>query len=57
VKIGERVYTGQILGEILDPFDGTVLAEIPADHAGVLLFSYHKPLIHESTVCFKIIRS
>ncbi|WP_298483891.1 M14 family metallopeptidase [uncultured Ruminococcus sp.] len=57
VKIGEQVTVGQVIGQILDPFEGTVLAEITADHAGVLYFSYHKPLIHESTVCFKIIHS
>lgn len=57
VKIGEQVTAGQIIGKILDPFEGNVIVEIPADHAGVLYFSYHKPLIHESTVCFKIIHS
>lgn len=57
VKIGEQVVAGQVIGQILDPFEGTVLTEILADHAGVLYFSYHKPLIHESTVCFKIIHN
>lgn len=57
VKIGEQVELGQTIGRILDPFEGTVRMEIVADHAGVVYFSYHKPLIHESTVCFKIIRN
>ncbi len=57
MKIGEQVAPGEILGEIIDPLEGGVLAQIRADHAGVLYFSYNKPLISESTVCFKIIRS
>lgn len=55
-KIGEYVYQGNVLGEIIDPYEGTVQEQIFADHTGILFFCYDRPLIHARTVCFKVIR-
>lgn len=57
VRIGECVANGQLLGQILHPIEGHVIAEIRADHTGVLYFAYNQPLIHENTMCFKIIHN
>lgn len=54
-KTGKEVEENEILGKILDPLDGEVLSVIRAETPGIVYFEYHDPLIHEGTVCFKII--
>lgn len=56
ISTGQFVERGDILGEILDPFEGEIIAQFEAPYTGIVYFVYDKPLINENTVCFKIIR-
>ncbi|MGN1481994.1 M14 family metallopeptidase [Porcipelethomonas sp.] len=55
LKIGSHVDAGDILGEILNPLDGTINSKIKSEFSGEVYFKYNRPLINEKTVCFKII--
>lgn len=54
--VGIKVERGDVLGKIIDPFDGEIVSEIRTPVPGIIYFEYHKPLINEKTVCFKIIK-
>lgn len=54
--VGKNVERGDVLGEILDPFDGELISEIRTPVSGTVYFAYHSPLINAKTVCFKIIK-
>ena len=53
---GEEIRMGDVLGEILDPYEGEVISQIVAPTDGIIFFSHKKPLVTESEVVFKIIR-
>lgn len=55
-EIGKKVARGDVLGKITNPFDGEIVSEIRTPVSGIVYFEYHSPLIHEKTVCFKIIK-
>jgi hypothetical protein len=54
-EIGRMVRRGDVLGRIVDPFDGELISEIRTPVSGIVYFAYHSPLINEKTVCFKVI--
>ncbi|MGN1339936.1 MAG: M14 family metallopeptidase [Oscillospiraceae bacterium] len=54
--VGAHVEQGEELGRIIDPLDCSEKSVIRADKSGVVFFEYNKPLIDESTICFKIIK-
>lgn len=54
--VGAHVEQNDVLGKIIDPLDCSEKSVICADHSGVVFFEYNKPLIDESTICFKIIK-
>ena len=54
---GDTVAQGQILGEIIDPYEGQVLQQITAPHSGVLFFAQQNPLVMEKAILFKMILS
>lgn len=54
-KIGGTVERGDVLGKIVDPFDGELVAEIRTPVSGTVYFAYNSPLINAKTICFKII--
>ncbi len=54
-RIGSTVERGDVLGKIVDPFDGELVAEIRTPVSGTVYFAYNSPLINAKTVCFKII--
>lgn len=55
-ETGSHVEAYDVLGKILDPLDGETVSVIRADYPGIVYFEYNRPLISESTVCFKIIK-
>jgi hypothetical protein len=55
-EIGRMVRRGDVLGRIVDPFDGELVSEIRTPVSGIVYFAYHSPLINAKTVCFKIIK-
>ena len=54
-KYGEEVEQGDILCEILDPYEGEVVSRIEAPVDGIIFFSHKKPLVTESEIVYKII--
>lgn len=52
---GSSVATGEKLGEILDPYDGSVRKEIFAPVGGTVFFAHNKPLALEHSIIFRIL--
>ncbi len=55
-KINEEVNFGEVIAEIIDPYEGYVKMQIMAPTDGVVFFTHNEPLVMENTVVFKIIR-
>jgi uncharacterized protein len=53
---GDEIKTGDLLAKILDPFTGETRSSILAPVDGTIFFAHHKPLIHQNTVVYKIVR-
>lgn len=53
---GTNVFRGQILSEVLDPYDGSVRCEITSPTDGVVFFAHEDPLVYEHTALYRIIR-
>lgn len=55
VKTGEDVRYGQRLGEVIDPFEGTVRETILAQTDGIVFFAHTDPLINQCDVAYRLI--
>lgn len=55
-KVNEEVNFGDVIAEIIDPYEGYVKMQIVAPTDGVVFFAHNEPLVMENTVVFKIIR-
>ncbi|MDD2980278.1 MAG: M14 family metallopeptidase [Hespellia sp.] len=53
---GEEVLRGDVLAEILDPYEGTLREAVTAPTDGIIFFAHRKPLITEKDVVCRIIR-
>lgn len=53
---GDEVSCGEVMAEILHPYEGYVMEQIVSPTNGVIFFAHHKPLVTESEVVYKIIR-
>lgn len=53
---GQEVHHGEVIAEILDPYEGIVKAQVLSPTDGVIFFSHKKPLVMEHDVVCKIIR-
>lgn len=56
VHPGQEVCKGQIMAEILDPYEGEVVDRVESPTDGIVFFAHKKPLVTESEVVYKIIR-
>lgn len=54
VCVGEEVYEGQLLAEITDPYEGTVLEQLAAPGRNCL-FQHKAPLIYADTAAVKLV--
>lgn len=54
-SVGSSVATGEKLGEILDPYDGSVRKEIVTPVGGTVFFAHNKPLALEHSIIFRIL--
>ncbi|WP_298068605.1 M14 family metallopeptidase [uncultured Mailhella sp.] len=54
--VGENVCKGQLLAQILDPYDGSVHGEACAPEDGKVFSLHTGPLVLESAVLFRLIR-
>jgi len=52
----DEVRQGDVLAEILDPYDGSVLSTVTAPASGVIFFSLRSPLASQNTVIYRLIR-
>lgn len=55
-KPGDEVVQGELMAEVLHPYENTVLEEIKAPCSGVVFFAHKSPLASESSVLYKLIR-
>lgn len=52
---GEEVRYGQVMGEVIDPYEGSVRERIVAPTDGIVFFAHTRPLIHEGDIVFRLI--
>lgn len=55
-KIGKEVHYGEVVAEIIDPFEGEVKEQIKAPTDGIIFFAQREPLINESDIVYRIVR-
>lgn len=55
-NVGDEVRQGEVMAQIIHPYEGTVISEITSPTDGVVFFEHKKPLITEGTLAFKIIK-
>lgn len=55
-EAGDEVRQGDVLAQIIHPYEGTVTAEIKAPTDGIIFFAHKKPLVAENTLAFKMIK-
>lgn len=55
-KPGDEVAQGELMAEILHPYENTVLEEIKAPCSGVVFFAHKSPIASESSVLYKLIK-
>ena len=55
-KPSDPVFRGDVIGEIIDPYEGEVLNQIISPTDGIIFFAHTAPSIMENEVAFKIIR-
>lgn len=55
-KAGDEIKTGDLLAKILDPFTGETRCTILSPIDGTIFFAHHKPLIHQNTLVYKIVK-
>ena len=53
---GDGVERGDVLAEILDPYEGEVISQVLSPTDGVIFFAHTGPLVTENVVVYKIIR-
>lgn len=55
VDVEETVRKGQHLGDIVNPYDGSVMEEIISTSHGVVFYRNDKPLVYANQILFKLI--
>lgn len=53
---GDGVERGDVLAEILDPYEGEVILKVVSPTDGIIFFAYNSPMVMENVVVFKVIR-
>ena len=53
---GDGIERGEVLAEILDPYDGRVLETITAPIEGIIFFSHKAPLVNQNEIVYEIIK-
>ncbi len=54
-EAGETVSEGEVLAQILDPYDSSVLEEVKSPVRGTIFFSHNRPLALEHAILYRII--
>lgn len=53
---GDRIEQGELIGEVLHPYEGYVMSQIISPTHGIVFFAYKGPTIMENTVVYKVIK-
>lgn len=53
---GDPVFHGDVIAEIIDPYEGEVLDTIVSPTDGIIFFAHNNPTVMENAVVYKIIR-
>ena len=56
MTINEEVNRGQLLGEVLNPYNGEILSEIRSTADGIIFFAENQPTILENASAFQVIK-
>lgn len=56
VSVGDEVSRGDVMAQIIHPYEGTVISEIAAPADGIVFFEHEKPLVTENSLTFKLIK-
>lgn len=54
--VGDEVQKGDILAQVIHPYEGEVLCNIEAPIDGIIFFAHKKPLVSENMLIYKIIK-
>lgn len=56
VKVGQEVMKGELLAEVVHPYEGMVIEQVFAPEDGIVFFSHdNQPLTYANTAVFKIV--
>jgi predicted deacylase len=55
-QANEEVKAGDLLAEIIDPYDGSLRSEIVAPVSGVIFFALQSPLISQNTLIYRMVK-
>lgn len=55
VKVGNEVVKGQVLAEIIHPYEGNVISTLEAPVDGIVFFAHNEPLTYANTAVFKLV--
>ena len=53
---GKQAHKGELLGEIIDPCEGSVLREVRAPADGLVFFACHDALMMQRRILFGVIK-
>lgn len=53
---GDEAVQGELMAEILHPYENTVIEEIKAPCSGIVFFAHKSPLVSENSVLYKMIK-
>lgn len=55
VKVGDEVIKGQILAQVIDPYEGEVLESLESPADGIVFFAHNDPLTYANTAVYKLV--
>lgn len=55
VRVGDEVYKGQILANIIHPFEGNIKETLVSPVDGIVFFAHDDPLTYASTAVYKLV--
>lgn len=56
VRPGDEVHCGEIMADILHPYEGYVMSQVVAPVDGIVFFSHKKPLVTEHEIVYRLIK-
>lgn len=53
---GDEVKRGDVLAEIIHPYEGNVISEVVCSGDGILFFAHKEPLVMQNTVVYRLVK-